>query len=67
MTEGSVRCAGGGRRGSFFLSVTDVEDIVPWYQGADVVLFPTLMEEGFGFTAVEGMACGKPVIYYDQS
>lgn len=45
---------------------TDVDDIVPYYQDADVVLFPTLMEEGFGFTAVEGMACGKPVIYYDQ-
>lgn len=44
----------------------DVQDIVPWYQSADVVLFPTLMTEGFGFTAVEGMACGKPVLYYDQ-
>jgi glycosyltransferase involved in cell wall biosynthesis len=44
----------------------DVDDIVPYYQAADVVLFPTLMEEGFGFTAVEGMACGKPVVYYDQ-
>jgi glycosyltransferase involved in cell wall biosynthesis len=45
---------------------TDVDDIVPYYQDADVVLFPTLMEEGFGFTAVEGMACGNPVVYYDQ-
>lgn len=44
----------------------DVPDIVPYYQDAEVVLFPTLMEEGFGFTAVEGMACGRPVIYYDQ-
>ena len=44
----------------------DVPDIVPYYQDVDVVLFPTLMEEGFGFTAVEGMACGKPVVYYDQ-
>ncbi len=44
----------------------DVPDIVPYYQDAEVVLFPTLMEEGFGFTAVEGMACGRPVVYYDQ-
>lgn len=44
----------------------DVPDIVPYYQNADVVLFPTLMDEGFGFTAIEGMACGRPVIYYDQ-
>lgn len=44
----------------------DVPDIVPWYQDADVVVFPTRMEEGFGFTAVEGMACGKPVIWSEQ-
>ncbi len=44
----------------------DVPDIAPWYQDADVVLFPTRMEEGFGFTAVEGMACAKPVIWSEQ-
>lgn len=44
----------------------DVPDIVPYYQDADAILFPTIMEEGFGFTAVEGMACGKPVIWSDQ-
>jgi len=45
---------------------SDVEDIVPYYRRADIVIFPTLMEEGFGFTAVEAMACGKPVIHTDQ-
>ncbi len=45
---------------------TDVEDIVPYYQRADVILFPSMMDEGFGFTAIEGMACGKPVIWFDQ-
>jgi glycosyltransferase involved in cell wall biosynthesis len=44
----------------------DVPDIVPWYQRCDAVLFPTMMTEGFGFTAVEGMACGRPVIWSDQ-
>lgn len=44
----------------------DVPDMVPYYQAADVVLFPSLMEEGFGYAAVEGMACGKPVIWADQ-
>ncbi len=54
---------------AFKLPVTialDVPDIVPYYQDADVVLFPTRMAEGFGFTAVEGMACGKPVIWSEQ-
>ena len=45
---------------------TDVPEMVPYYQEADVILFPTLLEEGFGYTAIEGMACGKPVIYFDQ-
>jgi glycosyltransferase involved in cell wall biosynthesis len=41
----------------------DVEDIVPYYQECTVVLFPTLLQEGFGYAAIEGMACGKPVIF----
>jgi glycosyltransferase involved in cell wall biosynthesis len=44
----------------------DVSDMVPFYQACEAVVFPTLMEEGFGFTAVEGMACGKPVAWCDQ-
>lgn len=44
----------------------DLPDLAPVYQQADVILFPTVLEEGFGFTAVEGMACGKPVIWFDQ-
>jgi glycosyltransferase involved in cell wall biosynthesis len=45
---------------------TDVERIADYYRAADVILFPSLLEEGFGYTAVEAMACGKPVIYFDQ-
>lgn len=44
----------------------DLPDLAPVYQRADVILFPTVMEEGFGFTAVEGMATGRPVIWTDQ-
>lgn len=46
--------------------VTDVADLAPEVRAADIVLFPTLMEEGFGLAALEGMACGRPVIHYDQ-
>jgi glycosyltransferase involved in cell wall biosynthesis len=43
----------------------NMPQIVPYYQRADIVVFPTIMEEGFGYTAVEAMACAKPVIYSD--
>ncbi len=45
----------------------DVPGMVPHIQAADVVVFPSVMAEGFGFTAVEAMACGKPVIWADQA
>lgn len=44
----------------------DLPDLAPVYREADVILFPSTMEEGFGFSAVEGMASGRPVIWFDQ-
>jgi len=41
----------------------DVSDLPARYREADIVLFPTVMEEVFGYSAVDGMACGKPVIF----
>ncbi len=40
-----------------------VPDLVPWYRKAHIVLFPTTIDEVFGYSAVDGMACGKPVIF----
>lgn len=60
----SLRRGAAGQRVTFH---TDVPDIVPYYQGADIVLFPTMMEEGFGYTAVEAMACGRPVVYFHSA
>jgi len=54
---------------AFGLPVTlhpDVDDLAPYYQEADLVLFPTLLREGFGYTAVEAMACAKPVVWTEQ-
>jgi len=44
---------------------TNVPDIVKYYQMADLIVFPTLVPEGFGFTAAEAMACGKAVVASD--
>ncbi len=41
----------------------DVSDLAERYREADIVLFPTVSEEVFGYSAVDGMACGKPVIF----
>lgn len=36
------------------------------YSHAKVLLFPTHLEEQFGFVAVEAMACGTPVVMYNH-
>ncbi len=40
------------------------EDMAGFYQGADLFLFPSLLE-GFGFPPLEAMACGVPTIVSD--
>lgn len=44
----------------------DVPDMAPYLRAADIALFPTIMQEGFGYSAVEAMASGLPVIWFDQ-
>lgn len=41
-------------------------DMVKEYQACDAVLCPSRLE-GFGYAALEGMACGKPVIGFNSS
>ncbi|WP_159882549.1 glycosyltransferase family 4 protein [Paenibacillus puerhi] len=45
-----------------FLGRVSNEDLVRWYQAADLSIVPTLTLEGFGLVTVEAMACGTPVI-----
>ena len=40
------------------------KNLVREYQNSKVFVFPLLWEEPFGFTVVESMACGTPVIAY---
>lgn len=46
---------------------TDVPDLAPYYRAADVVLFPSLLAEGFGYAAAEAIACGIPVLHARQA
>ncbi|MDO9118018.1 MAG: glycosyltransferase family 4 protein [Nitrospira sp.] len=38
------------------------EQLVSYYQAADLVLMPTAQLEGFGLVTVEALACGTPVV-----
>lgn len=42
--------------------VGPVKDVVPYYQVCDVVVNSRLDPEPFGFSVIEGMAMGKPVL-----
>jgi glycosyltransferase involved in cell wall biosynthesis len=52
-----------GRLGERIRVVTDVSDdqLVLWYNAAEVLVLPSL-NEGFGLTAIEAMACATPVV-----
>lgn len=41
-------------------------DIAAVYRGADLVIVPS-RHEGFGLPAIEAMACGAPVVSYDNT
>jgi glycosyltransferase involved in cell wall biosynthesis len=45
-----------------FTGKVSKEDLVKYYNLADVFVFPTLRVEAFGIVVAEAMACGKPTI-----
>lgn len=45
-----------------FLGKIDQEDLAIYYSAADLVIFPSLNEEGFGRVIIESLACSTPVI-----
>jgi glycosyltransferase involved in cell wall biosynthesis len=50
----------------YFLERVNPEDMVHFYNGAYMLLFPSLYE-GFGLPILEAMACGTPVIASNRS
>lgn len=49
-----------------FISGLSKDQLVDHYRDADIVISLS-RHEGFGYTALEGMACGKPVVAFDVS
>lgn len=52
--------------GLHFVSGLTRDQLVGLYRDADIVVSLS-RHEGFGYTALEGMACGKPVVAFDVS
>lgn len=62
--EGPLQAAvaeAAGRAGSVLTFLGRQEDVLSLYQSADAVLMPSL-SEGLPMTALEGMACGLPIL-----
>ena len=45
-----------------FIGRIENKDLYLYYSAADLVLVPSLVDEGFGFVAMESTACGTPVL-----
>lgn len=50
------------QRSVFLLGKVSNEELVSWYQAADLSIVPTVTLEGFGLVTVEALACGTPVL-----
>lgn len=68
-----LRCTGGLRgdnvghsRGITYLGRLDEDALIHEYQHCDAVISLSRYE-GFGYTALEGMACGKPFVGFNTS
>ncbi len=45
-----------------YLGRVENDKLVPFYSAADLVLVPSIVDEGFGFVIMEAIACSTPVI-----
>jgi glycosyltransferase involved in cell wall biosynthesis len=45
-----------------FLGKLDQNDLPSYYSAADILIVPSIHEEGFGRVIIESLACGTPVI-----
>ncbi|MCJ8013893.1 glycosyltransferase family 4 protein [Paenibacillus sp. KQZ6P-2] len=51
--------------GTRFRFIPFVESVHLAYSAMDILIVPSMVQEGFGMTALEGMLCGKPVVAFD--
>ncbi len=50
---------------TLFLSYIPNQELLKYYNNADVVVVPSIARESFGIVALEAMSCAKPVVVTD--
>ncbi|OGE29243.1 hypothetical protein A3H81_01700 [Candidatus Daviesbacteria bacterium RIFCSPLOWO2_02_FULL_38_18] len=60
--EGEVKKAASGYRNIELIGVIDQDKLSLYYSGSDILIVPSVSEEGFGRVILESLACGTPVI-----
>lgn len=57
-----IRKVSAERDNAIFIGKIDNNNLTSYYNAADVVVVPSLYEEGFGRVIIEALSCGTPVI-----
>jgi len=57
-----VRMASNNLGNIVYVGKVENRELTPYYNAADVVIVPSLYEEGFGRVILEALSCGTPVI-----
>lgn len=59
---GEVKAASNNFGNIIYVGEVENKELSPYYNAADVVIVPSLYEEGFGRVILEALSCGTPVI-----
>lgn len=62
----NMACIQSSEYSSRFSLIPFEKKIETLYPGIDILVVPSLISEGFGMTALEGMAYGKPIVAYSS-
>ena len=57
-----VKNSTGSFNNVFYVGKVEKEKLIAYYNAADVVIVPSIYEEGFGRVILEALSCGTPVI-----
>lgn len=57
-----VRVASGNLMNVLYIGKVKIKELVSYYNAADLVIVPSIYEEGFGRVILEALSCGTPVI-----